>query len=143
MRAILVFSLVALALAALPAEAAAVKLKLTTSSTKPVVDQPWRYTVTARSASGAPLRARLRLQLLLGNTVVGCWKGGAMVQCSGQSDGDWQSFRGKRSGVLRFPAQSVGVTLTFQAIVKVAGQTRRLRAPITVQPAPPPARLPG
>ena len=144
MRVALVLALlVAVALAALPADAAVVKVKLTTSSTKPVVDQPWRYTVTARSASGAPLRARVKLQLLLANTVVGCWKGGAMVQCSGQSAGDWLSFRGKRSGILRFPAQSLGVTLTFQAIVKVAGRTKRLRAPITVQPATVPAPLPS
>lgn len=143
MRVFLVLALVTSALAALPADAASVKVTLTTSSAKPVVGQPWRYTVTARSASGAPLHARVKLQLLLGTTVVGCWKGGAMMQCSGQSAGDWQSFRGRRSGVLRFPAQSVGVTLTFQAIVKVAGQTRRLRAPITVQPPPPPAPLPA
>ena len=122
-------------LTAAPAAAVSAKIRLTTSTETPVVDQPWRYTVTARSASGAPVRARAKLQLLLGETVVGCWKGGAMVQCFGRTAGDWIAFRGKRTGILRFPAQSIGVELRFQAIVSVQGQTRKLRAPVTVQPA--------
>ena len=104
----------------------------------PAADQAWRYTLTVRSASGAPLRARVKLHLLLGTTVVGCWKKGAMRQCSGAAAGDWIAFRGKRSGVLRFPSQAVGVRLTFQATVQVQGQIRKLRAPVTVQPAPAP-----
>jgi hypothetical protein len=78
----------------------------------------------------------MRLQLLLGTTVVGCWKGGEMAQCLDGSKGDWIAFRGKRSGVLRFPVESVGPRLTFQAIVRASRQTRRLRAPVTVKPAP-------
>ena len=127
-----------LVLAALAGAAAPIKAKLTTSTAMPVVDQPWRFTVTVKSAAGVPLAARVKLQLLLGETVVGCWKGGAMVQCFGQTAGDWISFKGKRSGVLRFPAQSLGVKLTFQAIVKAERQTRKLRAPVTVKPAPVP-----
>jgi hypothetical protein len=129
--------LVALALLlAAPASAVApIKAKLTTSTVTPVVDQPWRYMVTVKSATGVPLRARAKLQLLLGETVVGCWKAGAMVQCFGKTAGDWIAFRGKRCGVLRFPAQSLGVKLTFQAIVKAQRQTRKLRAPVTVKPA--------
>jgi hypothetical protein len=135
MRAVTVAALVLLL--AVPATAAApIRAKLTTSSATPVVDQPWRYTVTVRSASGAPLAARMKLQLLLGQTVVGCWKAGAIVQCFAQAAGDWIGFKGKRTGVLRFPAQSVGVKLTFQATVKALGQVRRLRAPVTVKPAP-------
>jgi hypothetical protein len=122
---------------ALPAEAAApIKATLTTSTPTPVVDQPWRYTVTARSAAGKPLPARVKLQLLLGRTVVGCWKGGEMTQCFDVAAGDWIAFRGKRTGVLRFPAQSVGVRLTFQATVKAQGALRKLRAPVTVKAGP-------
>ena len=116
--------------------AAPIRAKLTTSSATPAVGEAWRYTITVRSSTGTPLAARTRLQLLLGTTVVGCWKGGEMTQCLDGSRGDWISFRGRRSGVLRFPAESVGPTLTFRAIVKAAGQTRKLRAPITVKPAP-------
>jgi hypothetical protein len=138
-RALAATAVLAAALvAASPASSATIKLKLTTSTATPVVGGAWRYTLAVRNTSGAPLRARARLQLLLGTTVVGCWKGGAMVQCSGANAGDWISFRGKRSGVLRFPAQSVGVRLTFQATVQVQGQTRKLRAPVTVQAAPAP-----
>ena len=126
---------VALLLAAPAVAAAPIKAKLTTSTATPVVDQPWRYTVTVKSAAGVPLRARVKLQILLGQTVVGCFKGGAMVQCFGQAAGDWLWFRGKRTGVLQFPAQSLGVKLTFQAIVKAQQQTRKLHAPITVKPA--------
>jgi hypothetical protein len=139
MRAALLLIAVAALVVAPAKAAAAIKLKLTTSSATPVVGQPWHYTVTVKRASGAPLRASVKLQLLLGETVVGCWKGGAMVQCFSNAAGDWIAFRGKRSGVLRFPAQSVGVKLTFQAIVKVQGQTRKLRAPVTAQPAPTPS----
>jgi hypothetical protein len=137
-RAVVVTAAVVALLAASPASATTIRLKLTTTSSTPVVDQPWSYTLSVRSSSGAPLRARTRLQLLLGTTVVGCWKGGAMVQCSGSTSGDWISFRGKRTGVLRFPAQAIGVHLTFQATVQVQGKTRKLRAPVTVQPAPAP-----
>lgn len=116
------------------AAASPVRAKLTTSTATPVVDQPWRWTVTVRSAAGKPLPARMRLQILLGQTVVGCWKGGAMVQCFSQTAGDWIAFKGKRSGVLEWPAQSLGVELAFQALVKAAKQTRKLRAPVTVKP---------
>jgi hypothetical protein len=78
----------------------------------------------------------MKLQLLLGETVAGCWKAGAMVQCFSRAAGDWIAFKGRKTGVLRFPAQSVGVKLTFQATVRASGQVRRLRAPVTVKPAP-------
>jgi len=135
---ILGLTLAVLVLATPAVAAAPIKAKLTTSTPTPVVDQPWRFTVTVKSAAGVPLAGRVKLQLLLGETVVGCWKGGAMVQCFSQTAGDWISFKGKRSGVLRFPAQSLGVKLTFQAIVKAQRQTRKLRAPVTVKPAPVP-----
>lgn len=122
-------------LVAAPVAAASAKTKLVTSGATTVVDQPWRYIVTVQSGTGVPVRARMKLQLLLGETVVGCWKGGAMVQCFGKTAGDWITFRGKRTGVLRFPAQSVGVKLTFQATIDVHGQTRKLRAPVTVRAA--------
>lgn len=118
------------------AAAPPIKAKLGTSTATPVVDQPWRWTVTVKNAAGKPLPAKMRLQILLGETVVGCWKGGAMVQCFSQTAGEWISFNGKRSGVLEWPAQSLGVKLTFQAVVKAARQTRKLRAPVTVKPAP-------
>lgn len=116
------------------AAAASVKAALKTSSATPVVDQPWRWTVLVRDSAGKPLVAKLRLQILFGSLVVGCWKGTAMTQCSGPRSGDWIRFKGKRSGTLTWPAQSVGVKLTFQAVVSAGGKTLRLRAPVTVRP---------
>jgi hypothetical protein len=124
-------------LLAVPASAAApIRAKLTTSSATPIVDQPWRYTVTVRNAADAPLAAKVKLQILVGRTVVGCWKDGAMAQCFSQAAGEWIAFKGKRTGVLRFPARSVGARLTFQATVRGSGQVRKLRAPLTVKAAP-------
>ena len=124
-----------LALAAPAAAAQPIRATLTTSTPTPVVDRPWRYTVTVRNAAGRPLAARTRLQILVGGTIVGCWKAGRLAQCLDGSPGQWIAFRGKRSGVLTWPAQSVGVTLTFQVVVQAGGQTRRLRAPVTVRAA--------
>jgi hypothetical protein len=135
MRTALVTLLAAGLLAGSVSAATPVRLSLRTSTPKPVVDTPWRWTVTARTSAGRGLRAKMRLQILLGETVVGCWKGTAMMQCFGPGEGTWISFRGKRAGTLRWPAQSVGADLTFQAVVVVNGRTRRLRAPVTVQSA--------
>ena len=107
---------------------------MTTSSATPVVDQPWRFTVTVKNAAGKPAAAKMRLQILFGSTVVGCWKGTAMTQCSGANAGTWIVFKGKRTGVITWPAQSLGIKLTFQAIVVADMRTLRLRAPVTVQP---------
>ena len=111
-------------------------IPLTTATATPVVDQPWRYTVTVKSATGRPLAGQVKLEILAGSAVVGCWKGGAMVQCFSPAEGEWIPFKGRRSGTLRFPAASVGAKLTFQATVRAQRQVRRLRAPFTVKPAP-------
>lgn len=129
-RAVLIVVLAALVVAA-PA-GAAVRVTLTASTDKPKAGEPWRWTVTARDGARS-VPARLELKLLLGNVVVGCWKGGAMAQCSGKAAGDPISFSGKRSGVIRWPAASVGVPLTFQAAVTVGKRTLRLRTPVRVK----------
>ena len=125
-----------LVLASTAAAANPVKASLTTSSAKPVVDQPWRWTVVVKNSAGRPIAARMRLQILVGTTVVGCWKGTAITQCTGAKAGTWIAFKGKRTGVIAWPAQSAGIKLTFQAVVVAQSRTLRLRAPVTVQPAP-------
>jgi hypothetical protein len=104
---------------ALGASAAAglnpVRASMTTTSTEPLVDTPWRYTIVVKDRAGKPLAAQVRLQILVGTLVVGCWKQTAIVQCSGANAGTWIPFRGKRTGVITWPAQSAGVKLTFQA----------------------------
>jgi hypothetical protein len=76
----------------------------------------------------------MKLQILLGTLVVGCWKGTAMTQCTGASAGTWIPFRGKKTGTLTWPVLSVGQKLTFQALVVAGGKTLKLRAPVAVQP---------
>ena len=125
-----------LALASSAVAATPVRASMTTSSPKPVVDQPWRWTVVVKNSAGRPIAARMRLQILLGTTVVGCWKGTAITQCTGAKAGTWIAFKGKRTGVIAWPAQSAGIKLTFQAVVVAQSRTLRLRAPVTVQRVP-------
>lgn len=109
-----------------------VRASMTTTSTQPLVDTPWRYTIVVKDRAGKPIAAKVRLQILVGTLVVGCWKQTAIVQCSGANAGTWIPFKGKRTGVITWPAQSAGVKLTFQATVVAAGRSLKLRAPVTV-----------
>lgn len=130
----LVLLALALAAPASAASAASISAKLTTSTRAPVVGETWRYTVVVRDR-GKPVAARMRIQILLGETVVGCWKRGALRQCVEGSLADWISFRGKRTGTVRWTAESIGARLTFQAVVRAGERTLRLRAPVRVRPA--------
>ena len=115
--------------------ASPVRGTLTTSTSTPVVDAPWRYTIVVKSVAGKPVPAKTRLQILLGTLVVGCWKGNAMTMCSNPSEGTWIPFKGKLSRTLTWPAQAEKVKLTFQAVVVAGGRTLRLRAPVLVHSA--------
>ena len=129
--------IVALALTAAVAPAVAgtspVRATMATSSTEPLVDTPWRYTIVVSNRAGKPLVAKAKLQILVGTLVVGCWKVTEIVQCSGANAGTWIPFKGKRTGVIRWPARSAGVKLTFQATVVAGGRALKLRAPVTVR----------
>jgi hypothetical protein len=133
MRLLALTCVVVLAVAASATAASPVRATMSTSSTKPLVDTPWRYTITVRNHNGKLLPGKVRLQILVGTLVVGCWKGAAMVQCSGANSGTWIPFRGRRTDTLTWPAQSAGIGLTFQATVVAAGRSLRLRAPVTPQ----------
>jgi len=130
---VLVVSLLALASSA-AAATPAVKATLTTTTATPVVDEPWRWLVVVKDAKGKPLPARMKLQILFGDIVVGCWKGTEMTQCTGANPGTWIVFKGKKTGTLTWPLQSVGTKLAFQAVVTAGGKTIKLRKPVTVQP---------
>jgi hypothetical protein len=135
MRLLVVLCVVVLLTMAVSASAALnpVRATMSTSSTEPLVDTPWRYTIVVKSRQGEPLPARARLQVLRGKMVVGCWKRTALVACSGASAGTWISFKGKRTGVLRWPEESAGKRRTFQALVVAGNRSLRLRAPVTPQ----------
>jgi hypothetical protein len=134
MRLFILASVAALAVGATAAAGTSpVRASMTTTSTQPLVDTPWRYTIVVKDTAGKPLSAKARLQILVGTLVVGCWKETAIVQCSGPNAGTWIPFKGKRTGVITWPARSAGVKLTFQATVVAAGKSLKLRAPVTVQ----------
>ena len=125
------------ALAATTAASAAlpspIRATMSTSSTKPLADTPWRYRVVVKDRAGKALPAKMRLQVLSGSTVVRCWKRTSLVACSTAGAGTWIPFTGKRTGVIRWHAQLTGERLTFQAIVVTGTRSLRLRAPVTVQ----------
>jgi hypothetical protein len=131
---LLIVACVGVSLVATSPALADVQAKLTTSSKTPRVGEAWRWTITARDGA-KPARVRVRLQILLGGTVVGCFKAKAMAACTGAAAGDLIGVTGKRTGVIRWPAQSIGARLTFQAVVITTIGTLRLRAPVTVAPA--------
>jgi hypothetical protein len=139
MRALLasIFAVALLASLGSASASASATITLTMSSATAVVNQPWRYTVSVQDASGAPVRARLKLQLLVGTRVVGCFRGGAVARCAGSAAGDWIPLRGKWSHAIRFPQRTLGARLTFQAVVQALGQTRKLRASLRVRSAAP------
>lgn len=132
MRLIVLFVLATLALAATASAAGPIRATMSTSTTRPLVDTPWRYTILVKDQRGKPLAGKMKLQILAGTAVVGCWKGKAMVQCFDAKEGTWIPFTGKRTGVLTFPAAAAGAKLTFQATVAAAGRSLKLRAPVTV-----------
>jgi hypothetical protein len=122
---------------ALTASAAAVmnpvRATMSTSSTRPFVGTPWRYTITVKDPAGKPVAAKVRLQILLGTLVVGCWKATGLVRCSGPAAGTWIAFRGKRTAAITWPERYSGMKLTFQAIIVAGTRALRLRAPVKVR----------
>jgi hypothetical protein len=136
MRHLLLLCLGALFLAASAAAADPVRATLTTSTTQPLVGEPWRYTIRVEDRVGQPLAAKVRLQILDRKRVVGCWKWRAMMRCSGDRAGTWIAFRGRRSATIVWPAFPGTGKLEFRAIVVTGARTLRLRAPVNVQPHP-------
>ena len=133
-RSMLALAIAASATAALGGAARAatpVRATLTVTSTSPAVGVPWRWTVRTVSG-GMPARATVKIQILLGGAVVGCWKGGMMKPCAGPLAGDPIPSRGTVSKPIAWTAQSRGIPLTFQAVVTAGGRTQKLRAQLRV-----------
>ena len=99
----------------------------------PVADTPWRYEIIVKDRQDDAVRAKARLQILRGTTVVGCVKRDAIVPCKGPSSGTWISFTAKRAGTVKWAARFVGARLTFRATVVANGRSLRLRIPVRVQ----------
>ena len=95
MRLILFVLVAALALAASATAASPVRATMSTSSTQPLADTPWRYTIVVKDRAGKPLAAKVRLQILLGSRVVGCWKSTAMVRVLRRESGNVDPVQGE------------------------------------------------
>jgi hypothetical protein len=132
-RLLVVLAVLALTVVASATAASPVRATMSTSSTKPLAETPWRYTVVVKDRAGMALAAKMRLQVLSGSTVVRCWKRTRLVACRNAGAGTWISFKGERTAVLRWPAQVAGMKLAFQAIVVSGTRSLRLRTPVTVQ----------
>ena len=112
--------------------AAPVKATLTVTSKAPTVGGPWRWTVRT-NASGKPVKATVRIQILLSGSVVGCWKDGKMQGCTGSKAGDPIASRGTLSKPIAWTEESRNVPLTFQALVTAGGKTTALKTEIRVK----------
>ena len=138
MRLLALASLAALSLAASAGAADQVRATMTTSSIEPLVGEPWRYTITVKDSDGSPLAARVRLQVVRGDRVVGCRKRAAIVRCSGPRSGKWIAFKGRHTETILWPAFSVGVGLTFKATILSDTRTLLLGAPVKSRALPRP-----
>lgn len=84
----------------------------------PKINQPWRITVTAHDASGKPVRAHVQYLFLFNGAVV--------------ARRDNYAFDGSFHDVIQWPAQAVGLPLTFRAQVSSAIGSKALDYPVTV-----------
>ena len=78
----------------------------------PRVGHPWRIRITATTTAGRPLRAEVRYQFLYGGQVV--------------ARRSHYRFRGTFRDNIEWTAPSVGLRLTFRAVVKTPLGTRNL-----------------
>ena len=136
MRLLLLTCAAASVAAATASAANPVSATMMTSSTKPLVDVPWRYTITVKSQAGQALAARARLQVLRGTHLVGCWRRTAIVRCTRAEVGTWIPFTGRRTGAILWPKRWVRLQLTFRAVVVTGTHVLLLRAPVTVRSTP-------
>lgn len=99
------------------APAPVVTLKATTH--RPAVGAPWPIVIRAHDAAGRPLRAEVRYQYLFAGSVV--------------ARRSHYRFRGAFHDTFRWPARSLGVPLTFRAVVTTPLGTRKLDYDVRVK----------
>jgi len=99
--------------------ALAFKASIVAPTHRPRVNRPWPVAIRATDLSGHPIRARLTMRLLFGGVPVGKVDNGRVYTFTGV----WREPKGEE---IRFPAQSRGERLTFQALVTARGKTIKL-----------------
>lgn len=86
---------------------------------RPVVNAPWPITIRARGPRGEPLRAEVRYQYLFAGAVV--------------AHRSHYRFKGTFHDTIRWPARSIGIPLTFRAVVTTPLGTRKLDYAVRVR----------
>jgi hypothetical protein len=123
---LLAAAVAALALTASPAGAAGFRATLHAPDHHPKAGtKHWIIKVTARTASGTPLRAKAYYQFLFRGRVVST-QYPAPFKPTGSRHSPW-SFRGSYRDAILWPKRAVGFPLTFRVVVTVKGRgTRKL-----------------
>jgi hypothetical protein len=85
----------------------------------PAAGAPWPIAIRALGPGGRPLRAEVRYQFLFAGSVV--------------ARRSHHRFNGTFRDTLRWPARSLGVPLTFRAVVTTPLGTRRLDYAVRVR----------
>jgi Special lobe-specific silk protein SSP160 len=88
----------------------------------PLVKAPWHYSVTATDAAGHPLSGTVDVQFVFGGQVVGR----DTPPTHPLTNGHWHDN-------LNFPAQSIGIPLTFQVVAHTPDGTVTLNWPVKVR----------
>jgi hypothetical protein len=88
-------------------------------------NQKWHIRVTARTASGMPLRGHVYYQFLFSGQVVACRTVGAPGH---------PRFRGTFRDDIIFPRRAVGVPLTLRVVLRTSRGLRNLDYRVTVRP---------
>jgi hypothetical protein len=86
---------------------------------RPSAGAPWPIAIRAYGPSGRPLRAEVRYRFLFGGSVV--------------ARRSHYRFRGTFHDDIRWPARSIGIPLTFRAVVTTPLGTRSLDYPVRVR----------
>jgi hypothetical protein len=88
----------------------------------PLVKAPWAYSVTVTDAAGHPLTGTVDVQFVFGGQVVGR----DTPPTHPLKNGRWHDN-------LNFPAQSIGIPLTFQVVAHTPDGTVTLNWPVKVR----------
>lgn len=86
---------------------------------RPVAGAPWPIVIRAHGPRGEPLRAEVRYQYLFAGAVV--------------ARRSHYRFKGVFHDTIRWPARSLGIPLTFRAVVITPLGVRRLDYPVVVR----------
>lgn len=103
----------------LAAFAAPFRATLQAPTHTPRVNKPWVITIRATDLRGHPIRARLTMRFLFGGIPVGKVDRGRVYTFVG-------TWREKKGDEIKFPPESRGHRLTFQALVTARRHTIKL-----------------